>query len=109
MSDWRWVVVPGFLLIQAATLHLATDKEYLPKPPDVAGFPDSISNWRRSGDDPVPPEVLAQLNASVVLSRTYSNQSSGMTANLFVAWFQSQRGGASQPHSPKVCLPAGGW
>jgi EpsI family protein len=26
-----------------------------------------------------------------------------------VAWFQSQRGGASQPHSPKVCLPAAGW
>ena len=30
-------------------------------------------------------------------------------AGLFVAWFQSQRAGASQPHSPKVCLPAAGW
>jgi EpsI family protein len=28
---------------------------------------------------------------------------------LFVAWFQSQRAGSSQPHSPKVCLPASGW
>jgi hypothetical protein len=29
--------------------------------------------------------------------------------NLFVAWFQSQRGGRTQPHSPKVCLPGAGW
>jgi hypothetical protein len=26
-----------------------------------------------------------------------------------VARVQSQRAGASQPHSPKVCLPAAGW
>jgi EpsI family protein len=26
-----------------------------------------------------------------------------------VAWFQTQRGGQKQPHSPKVCLPASGW
>jgi EpsI family protein len=26
-----------------------------------------------------------------------------------VAWFQSQRSGTSQPHSPQVCLPASGW
>jgi len=29
--------------------------------------------------------------------------------SVFVAWFQSQRGGESQPHSPQVCLPAAGW
>ena len=33
----------------------------------------------------------------------------GSLASLFVAWFQTQRGGARQPHSPKVCLPASGW
>jgi EpsI family protein len=33
----------------------------------------------------------------------------GPVVGLFVAWFQSQRAGTSQPHSPKVCLPASGW
>ncbi|MEJ7606092.1 MAG: exosortase C-terminal domain/associated protein EpsI [Bryobacteraceae bacterium] len=33
----------------------------------------------------------------------------GSVASLFVAWFQSQRSGTSQPHSRRVCLPASGW
>src|SRR5258705_12762765 len=54
---------------------------------------------------------MAQLGAGRVLSRIYASadESIGGTANLFLAWFQSQRGGASQPHSPKVCLPGSGW
>ena len=28
---------------------------------------------------------------------------------MLVAWFQTQREGARQPHSPKVCLPGAGW
>jgi EpsI family protein len=43
------------------------------------------------------------------LSQTYVQTPTGTLASLFVAWFQTQRGGARQPHSPKVCLPASGW
>jgi EpsI family protein len=39
----------------------------------------------------------------------YMQQPNGEFANIFVAWFQSQRAGTSQPHSPQVCLPAAGW
>jgi EpsI family protein len=57
------------------------------------------------------------LRADRLLSRTYvqrtaaSASANGMDvpAGLLVAWFRSQRAGASQPHSPKVCLPAAGW
>lgn len=55
------------------------------------------------------PEVEAQLHADRLLSRTYLSAGQGDAASLFVAWFQSQRAGASQPHSPKVCLPGSGW
>ncbi len=43
------------------------------------------------------------------LSRSYLDVPTGQIASLFVAWFQSQRAGNSQPHSPKVCLPSAGW
>jgi EpsI family protein len=109
MLERRWIVAPAFLLLQALIVHLATGREYLPAPPKLDAFPDRIAGWHRAGDDPIPPEVLAQLNADVVLSRNYAAPSAGTTANLFVAWFQSQRGGARQPHSPKVCLPGNGW
>jgi hypothetical protein len=53
--------------------------------------------------------VAAQLKAGRVLNRTYIGRSTGVVANIFVAWFQSQRNGDRQPHSPKVCLPGAGW
>ena len=33
----------------------------------------------------------------------------GGAIELRVAYYGSERGGLRQPHSPKVCLPAGGW
>jgi EpsI family protein len=32
-----------------------------------------------------------------------------MVAQSLVVWFNSQRSGERQPHSPKVCLPGSGW
>jgi EpsI family protein len=62
-------------------------------------------------EDPIDADVLNTLRADRLLSRTYTNSALGGrgSAGLLVAWFQSQRAGASQPHSPKVCLPASGW
>lgn len=59
-------------------------------------------------EDPVDADVASTLLADRLLSRTYSNRAGGQV-QLLVAWFQSQRAGASQPHSPKVCLPSSGW
>jgi EpsI family protein len=47
------------------------------------------------------------LRADDYLTRQYA-ASSGKSANLFVAYFQSQRAGQT-PHSPKNCLPGSGW
>jgi EpsI family protein len=64
-------------------------------------------------EDPIDQDVLDTLKADRLLSRTYAHgaRSNPATesAGFLVAWFQSQRAGASQPHSPKVCLPASGW
>ncbi len=32
----------------------------------------------------------------------------GLPLNLYIAWYDSQQGGRSA-HSPRSCLPAGGW
>jgi EpsI family protein len=43
------------------------------------------------------------------MSWMYGHAATGSAAHLFVAWFQSQRNSAAQPHSPQVCLPGNGW
>jgi EpsI family protein len=62
----------------------------------------------RLNEDPIAADIAGELRADQLLSRTYASASRSV-ASLFVAWFQSQRAGTSQPHSPKVCLPASGW
>jgi EpsI family protein len=94
---------------QALAIHLIAGAEYLPPQPDLARFPRSTAGWQSYADVPIAPATAAQLRADRSLERLYFRQKSGVTVDLFVAWFQSQRGGATQPHSPRVCLPGSGW
>jgi EpsI family protein len=109
MPDRRIIFVPIFLLAQAVLVHWAVGMERAPAPPALAKFPSEFGDWKQLRDDPIAADVAGELRADQILSRTYMRTSAGSVANLFVAWFRSQRAGASQPHSPKVCLPASGW
>jgi EpsI family protein len=106
----RWLTLaPVFLVTQALLVHWAAGRERAPAAPDLSSFPSRFGEWRQLREDPITADVAAELRADQSLSRTYAQTSTGSVAGLFVAWFQSQRAGTSQPHSPKVCLPASGW
>jgi EpsI family protein len=53
-------------------------------------------------------ETADILKADDTINRTYVDAQAGSSANLFVAFFKSQRAGQA-PHSPKNCLPGNGW
>jgi EpsI family protein len=53
--------------------------------------------------------VATELRADRLVSQNYLETSTHSFASLLVAWFQTQQGEGRQPHSPKVCLPSGGW
>jgi EpsI family protein len=109
MPDRRMILAPIFLLAQALLVHWAAGRELAPRPPALSSFPSEVGEWRQLREDPIAVDVAVELRADRLLSRTYVRPSTGSVASLFVAWFQSQRAGTSQPHSPKVCLPASGW
>jgi EpsI family protein len=54
----------------------------------------------------IEKDTLDILRADDTLTRYYSSPEG--SANLFIAFFKSQRTGQS-PHSPKNCLPGSGW
>ena len=103
------LLVPAFLAVQTGLTYLAAGGERPPAPPQFSRFPDTLGDWREAGEDPISPDSLAVLHADSTLGLIYSHPPEGWLGSVFVAWFQSQRGGASQPHSPQVCLPAAGW
>jgi len=108
MPEWAKTLVPVFLVAQGLLVYWTAGTEHPPSPPALAQFPATFSGWTVLHEDPIDADVANTLRADGLLSRTYTNRASG-PAGLLVAWFQSQRAGASQPHSPKVCLPASGW
>ena len=109
MPNLRLILVPVFLLTQAFIVRWAAGGERAPAPPSLSALPSEFREWRQLRDEPIAIDVATELRADQLLSRTYAHAASGSVADLFVAWFQSQRSGTSQPHSPKVCLPAAGW
>jgi EpsI family protein len=107
--EWRGVLVPVFLAAQILFVNTAARGEHPPAVPPLSGFPAEFGHWKLFQQEPIAPEVATELKADRLLSQTYVRTPTGSLASLFVAWFQTQRGGARQPHSPKVCLPASGW
>ncbi len=108
LPEWAKTLVPFFLAGQALLVYWTAGIERPPAAPALSQFPAAFGGWTELREDPMDPDIVNTLAADRLLSRTYANRG-GEPAGLLVAWFQSQRAGASQPHSPKVCLPAAGW
>ena len=71
-------------------------------------FPAAIGPWPLYQDAPIEKEIQDVLKADDTLNRVYADPSRGAQAILFIAYFKTQRAGAS-PHSPKNCLPGSGF
>jgi EpsI family protein len=108
LPEWARVLVPVFLAGQGLLVYWSGRTEHPPAPPALAQFPSAFNGWVELREDPIDADVVNTLRADRLLSRTYTN-GAAESVGFLVAWFQSQRGGTSQPHSPKVCLPASGW
>jgi EpsI family protein len=103
------ILVPIVVAVQTLAVHGLASAERPPWPPDLNRLPAVAGAWNLLRNDPIDPAIAKELGADRILSRSYVEIPGGRSAMLLVAWFQSQRGGARQPHSPKVCLPGEGW
>ena len=95
------------LLFQVGLFYGFSRTEVAPRPRPLADFAMPNDAWRAVQDAQLDKETLEVLNADDILSRVYQSRAGGY-ADLFVAYFQTQRNGKA-PHSPKNCLPSSGW
>src|SRR5438132_1348498 len=94
------------LILQAVLFYSASRGENTPMAAPLSSIPALIGSWHLFQESPVEQDVQDVLKADDLLNRTYVSDSGG--ANLFIAFFKSQRYGQA-PHSPKNCLPGSGW
>jgi EpsI family protein len=101
-------VLTVLLLAQVVGVFAFSRKEAVPSIRPLAAFPMQVGSWETIQEGSVEKEVMDVLKADDVLSRSYGDRMTNRGANLFVAFFKSQRTGQA-PHSPKNCLPGSGW
>jgi|SRR5579862_2915102 len=94
------------LVIQAVLFYSASRGENTPLSLPLSSIPALMSSWHLAQESPVEADVQDVLKADDLLNRTYVSDMGA--ANLFIAFFKSQRYGQA-PHSPKNCLPGSGW
>jgi len=78
--------------------------EVLGKP--LSSIPTQLDGWIARGDLTLRDRIAASLDATSYLSRIYRR--SGVEIDVFAAFYARQKAGESM-HSPKYCLPGGGW
>ena len=96
------------LLAQALLLFGFSRNEIRPVKEPLTSLPGNIASWQMIQEISLDQETLNILKADETLSRVYGERGQSLTAQLFVAYFNSQRTGQA-PHSPRNCLPGNGW
>jgi len=100
------IVLTLVLIVQTALFYRASRGEQTFSALPLEGFPLTSGIWTTAQESQIDADTQAVLKADDTMSRWYVSPEGG--AELFVAFFKSQRNGQS-PHSPKNCLPGSGW
>lgn len=90
----------------ATTRYIDNREEVIPAHMPFVNFPSRLGEWT-GVQLPLETRVTEKLALSDYLFVNYTNKNNELV-NFYVAYYESQRKGES-PHSPRVCIPGGGW
>lgn len=96
------------ILLLSLVLAQFLDKrtELYPGHVSFVNFPMTLNDWQGKHDK-LDSQVVEKLGMTDYLLANYQNNKQS-SVNFYIAYYQSQRKGVS-PHSPRVCIPGGGW
>jgi exosortase D (VPLPA-CTERM-specific) len=101
-----WFVPVVLAGIVASSLYVQGKENYIPERRIFAEFPLTIAEWKgRTGT--VEENILASLKTEDYLTSDFVGPD-GRVVNLWIAYYADQAAG-SAAHSPRACIPGGGW
>jgi len=110
MSPVRRMTLCGLILTVGfaaqAGLEKATETERPPLKAPLTSVPMELGDWV-GRDVSVDPRVLKESQADEYINRIYENRKDP-DRRLWL-WINYSRMGLNLRHSPKICLPSGGW
>jgi EpsI family protein len=106
IRTWRFIVV--YLLLAGAGLYVTFHKDIMvPTNTPLRDFPSVSGEWRQVSRGEFSDDILKVLKPTDYLSARYVN-SRGDAVDLYIGYHGGGKGGG-EIHSPKHCLPGGGW
>jgi exosortase D (VPLPA-CTERM-specific) len=102
-----WVAVAILAAGCVYSLNIDSQVEQVPDRPSLSSFPLTAADWR-GNETAMEQEFIDVLKFDDYLLSNYRRPADDFAVNLYIAYYDSQRKGASI-HSPKSCLPGGGW
>jgi hypothetical protein len=110
MSPVRRMTLCGLFLTVGfaaqAGLEKATETERPPLRAPLTTVPMELGDWV-GRDVSVDPRVLKESQADEYINRIYENRKD--PGRRLWLWINYSRMGLNLRHSPKICLPSGGW
>jgi len=107
LSPFRVVVVLLCFLITFVLMQRAVGTQAINIIRPLASFPTHIGPWTLNATRKSDPEVIKMLGVDDYIDYSYVD-TKGKQINLYVGFYESVGGGKGY-HSPKNCLPGGGW
>ena len=94
------------LLAAFSTFSIKHRDEIIPKRESFNSFPLEVNGWKgRTYDFENGENNMLQLKDYLLINYNKANTN----INVYAGYTESQRAAGSVPHSPKACIPGGGW
>jgi exosortase D (VPLPA-CTERM-specific) len=94
-------------LVMTVSLLLPQRAEVAPPRREFTDFPLSLPGWR-GHLEPLAPEYIDSLNFDDYIMANYVAADGQGLVNLYVGYYATQSK-EKVPHSPRACIPGGGW
>ena len=106
MTSVHYGMVAVFALLLLSRLYVKGLEEIQPDRIGFSQFPQQVGHWIGQ-DEKIEDNILGSLKLDDYYLADYEDQS-GNWINFYVAYYASQQAG-SAAHSPRACIPGGGW
>ena len=106
LKPLSWAVPVLLAGIAASSLYVQDRENVIPERRVFAEFPLTIGDWKGTTGT-LEENILESLKTEDYIISDYVNEN-GKLVNFYVAYYADQAAG-SAAHSPRSCIPGGGW
>jgi exosortase D (VPLPA-CTERM-specific) len=106
LSRPYFAIIASLAVASIAVSSIDKREEIFPERKNFPEFPMQLTDWQGQHSS-MEDNVIRSLGLSDYILADFK-QVHGAPVNLYAAYYASQRKGVS-PHSPRVCIPGGGW